>query len=264
MSQESSTWLQTQDFLEWKDKFDRDGYLVVKDILSPEEIKAYQRIFEELSTGSQTTTHRHDLGSHTTRKVKEHENISQTMWPSLFIPNLTQGILHTRALEVARSVLGSDMTFDFDMLISKAPHTDTETPMHQDESYWPDMPDKRAVTIWVALDNATVDNGCMWFVPGSHKLPLRPFKCAKEGHHVIICEGDKDELHAAPITAGSCTLHHGRTVHYTRGNSTDFKRRAFIMNFRPAEMVQWERNHDFDHGKSKGVQGDEHFAKETS
>ena len=61
------------------------------------------------------------------------------------------------------------------------------TPWHQDESYWLNMPDKRAVSFWVALQDVNVDNGCMWFVPGSHKLPLREHWKAKEGHHINQC-----------------------------------------------------------------------------
>ncbi|CAK8675709.1 unnamed protein product [Clavelina lepadiformis] len=176
------------------------------------------------------------------------------MWPSSYVENLQEGKLHERAAKIAKIILGDDMTFDFDMLISKAPLTDTVTPMHQDESYWCDMPDKRAVTVWVAMDNATVDNGCMWFVPGSHNKELRPHRQAREGHHVLCCDGDESEMIASPIRAGSCTLHHGRTIHYTRGNSTDKQRRAFIVNYRPGLMVTWERNHGYDHGKDKGVQ----------
>ena len=47
----------------------------------------------------------------------------------------------------------------------------------QDESYWLDLPDKRALSFWVPMEAATVDNGCMWFVPGSQEgglLPHRP------------------------------------------------------------------------------------------
>ncbi|CAK8675710.1 unnamed protein product [Clavelina lepadiformis] len=175
------------------------------------------------------------------------------MWPSSYVENLQEGKLHERAAKIAKIILGDDMTFDFDMLISKAPLTDTVTPMHQDESYWCDMPDKRAVTVWVAMDNATVDNGCMWFVPGSHNKELRPHRQAREGHHVLCCDGDESEMIASPIRAGSCTLHHGRTIHYTRGNSTDKQRRAFIVNYRPGLMVTWERNHGYDHGKDKSI-----------
>ena len=66
-------------------------------------------------------------------------------------------------------------------------NADVTTPWHQDEAYWLDMPDKRAVSFWVALQDVNVDNGCMWFVPGSHKLPLREHWKAKEGHHVETC-----------------------------------------------------------------------------
>lgn len=55
-----------------------------------------------------------------------------------------------------------------------------------------------------------------------------------------------------PLPAGGCTGHHGRTLHYTRGNSSGDHRRAFIVNFRPAAMVEFERNNDYDHGLSVG------------
>ena len=58
------------------------------------------------------------------------------------------------------------------------------------------------------------------------------------------------ELTPLPMTAGSCTLHHGRTIHYARGNITDSHTRAFIVNYRPKAMVEWERDLGFDHGKS--------------
>lgn len=102
------------------------------------------------------------------------ENITQIMWPSALHPELLDLPLHARALAVARELVGEDMVLDFDMLIDKAPHTGVPTPWHQDAGYWVDLPDKRAVSIWVALDEATLDNGCMWYVYGSHLTPLRP------------------------------------------------------------------------------------------
>ena len=57
--------------------------------------------------------------------------------------------MHRRALAISKLLLGADMMFDFDMLISKAPHSDTPVPWHQDQAYWLDMPDKRSVSCWV-------------------------------------------------------------------------------------------------------------------
>ena len=64
---------------------------------------------------------------------------------------------------------------------------------------------------------------------------------------------------AAPLTRGGCTFHSGRTLHYTRGNSTAHDRRALIVNFRPQAMVEYERSLGFDHGK-KGVDAFERVA----
>ena len=69
--------------------------------------------------------------------------MSKVMWPSLYLPlPVEQSLLHTRVLHLARELLGSDMDFDFDMLISKEGGSMVETPWHQDESYWLDLPDK--------------------------------------------------------------------------------------------------------------------------
>ena len=58
----------------------------------------------------------------------------------------------------------------------------------------------------------------------------------------------QDEGEAQPIAGGSCTGHHGRTLHYTRGNSSDQPRIAYIVNFRPKAMIEYERKNNYDHG----------------
>ena len=60
---------------------------------------------------------------------------------------------------------------------------------------------------------------------------------------------DASEKEGVPIEmdAGSCVVWHGRTAHYARGNLTPNLRRALITNFRPEAMVEWEREHGFDH-----------------
>ncbi|CAH1782921.1 unnamed protein product [Owenia fusiformis] len=244
-------WLATQPTQDWEDTFHRDGCLTVNNILTEDEVRIYKDIYTRMLSGEiDTRRHRHDLGNHVKQVSINQENICQIMWPSEYIEDLLKGPLHTRAEAIAHVVLGKDCVLDFDMLISKGPHTNTETPWHQDESYWPDQPDKRAASFWVALDESTVDNGCMWFVPGSHKLPMRPFRPVSEGHHVLCCDCSEEEGAPRPLKPGSCTVHHGRTLHYSRGNTTNTQRRAYIVNFRPADMVKFERDHKFDHGKS--------------
>ncbi len=61
---------------------------------------------------------------------------------------------------------------------------------------------------------------------------------------------------AVEIKAGSCIWHHGATLHYSRGNSTALRRRAFITNFRPKAMIDYERERGFDHTGEREVKND--------
>lgn len=64
-----------------------------------------------------------------------------------------------------------------------------------------------------------------------------------------MCFPFKDEGKPYPLKPGSATGHSGQTLHFSRGNTTETHRRAFIVNFRPTEMVALERQKGFDHGK---------------
>ncbi len=126
-----------------------------------------------------------------------------------------------------------------DQALIKFPKDSKATAWHQDKVYWP-MKENGALSCWMALDDVTVDNGCMSFLPGSHKLgPLDPID--------LGAAGDADLLELLPIgqregvrpavmemKAGSCTFHNGLTFHYAGPNVTDGPRRAMVTIFMPA------------------------------
>lgn len=243
--------------------FNRNGYLIVDQIISADEVTQYRDIYDNFLNGKiDAGKNRSDLGVGL-GESKKVENITQIMWPSDFVPEVLQKGYHQRALKIAQQLQGADLGMDFDMLINKAPHTNTPTPWHQDAAYWINMPDKRAVSCWLALDNATLDNGCMWYVPGSHLQPLRQHTSAGGKGGALQCEATEAEGTGVEIKAGTCIFHHGNTLHYSRGNNTDQHRRAYIINFRPAEMVALERAQGFDHGRS-GNAGDRKVRNEET
>ena len=64
---------------------------------------------------------------------------------------------------------------DFDQLLAKQPgRADAVFGWHQDQAYWIDTDDRRTATCWLAVDDSTIENGCMQFLPGSHREPVRP------------------------------------------------------------------------------------------
>lgn len=186
----------------------------------------------------------------------------------------TQGALHSRAAALSRVLLGDDTDFDFDSMCAKKKRgSPTPTSLSSDDlqgtKYWRGdvLAPRRGLLAGharqegrvvlgmhtvvirglfssnpfffpqVALDEATVDNGTMWFGPGSHKLPTRPHRPGRPGHHVLQCDYDAKDAVSVPMSAGSCTFHHGNTLHYTKGNTTSSRRRAFITNFRPKVRI---------------------------
>ena len=228
--------------------FELEGYLPVEDILSVKELTFYDQTYNGfINNEFDTNELRSDLSG---KEDNNKEYITQIMLPSKIYPDILQHSMHQKGLAIAQELLGEDMILDFDMLINKAPHTNQSTPWHQDAAYWIDMPDKRALSIWFAIDEATLDNGCMWYTPKSHKLPLRKHH-QPIGKGALQCQGSEEESIPVPLKPGSCAIHHGHTLHYSRGNSTSGHRRAFILNFRPKKMVELERAHGIDHSGNR-------------
>lgn len=232
------------------------GFVRVDGVLTLQQVDRYVQLYDAFLSGNIATGHlRADLGGHVEDEsdIAAPERITQIMWPSARVPVLHDAPLHLRSLAIARQFAGDDMAFDFDMLINKLPNTNTSTPWHQDMAYWINLPDNRSLSVWMALDDATVDNGCMWYVPGAHREPLREHWEAGKGGGALECDASEEEGVPVPLPAGSAVLHVGAALHYSRGNSTNTHRRAFIVNCRPRAMIELERREGMDHGLTTNV-----------
>jgi ectoine hydroxylase-related dioxygenase (phytanoyl-CoA dioxygenase family) len=230
-----------------QDRFLTKGYAHVEQLLEEEEVRTLRHIYQKLLADKERTKGlRSDLaGEHT--DTKQIERITQVMRPSWVEEALATMPIYTTALRCAQDLLGEDMAFDFDMLINKAPHTNTPTPWHQDAAYWIDLPDRRAVSIWVALDDVDENNGCMWFIPRKSTFEVLPHQ-SLNGKGALYCEPiGREQAEAIPLSKGGCTFHDGYTLHFSRGNTTDRQRRALILNFRPKAMIELERSQGYDH-----------------
>lgn len=109
-------------------------------------------------------------------------------------------------------------------------------PWHQDESYWTRVAPIRHVTMNLLLDDADETNGCLMFVPGSHRwelLPKLPFDSDLEAIRAVLPEARRAAFApiTVPVKAGHATLHHARTLHGSGPNRSDRSRRAVVLNF---------------------------------
>ena len=109
------------------------------------------------------------------------------------------------------------------------------TAWHLDTPFW-SFSDRNAISIWVALDNATLENGCLFFIPGSHKQTN--FDKITIGRNMdglldIYPQLKSTMPIAAPMKAGSCSFHNGLTVHGANANMTSGFRRAMTCAYMP-------------------------------
>ncbi|MER6998109.1 phytanoyl-CoA dioxygenase family protein [Streptomyces sp. NPDC000410] len=101
--------------------------------------------------------------------------------------------------------------------------------LHQDNRYWHlDPPD--AVTIWMALDDGSVENGCLQYVKGSHRRGRVEHVRPEEGAVLLEAVNDR-ELVPSPIPAGSALVHSINTLHGSGPNLTDRPRRSYSLVF---------------------------------
>jgi hypothetical protein len=156
-------------------------------------------------------------------------------------PALRHTLAYSRCREIAREFLGVPVGYMFDHAIYKPPHNNASTAWHQDEAYSSRAIPLRSVHFWIPLQDATVDNGCMWFIPGSNHAGVLPHHVAAHrsvgpdqtpaGTTIATNEVDPTKAVACPLTIGSATMHHPLTLHYTGANQTDDYRRVWILHF---------------------------------
>ena len=232
------------------EQFRTEGYTTIDRLISDAAVDELRAAYDDILEG------RVDCGIHD----RQLGGITrQVMVPHAFHPGVKGNEVMDAARVAAARLLGcDDSAFLFDMMIYKPPGHPEETPWHQDLSYFErpfapagTIPPNRTVQVWVALDDADVDNGCMHFVPEAHTAPMLEHHVASgdpddEGRLLAITHPERDldlsRAVACPLAPGGATAHTEGTPHYTPPNrTTDRARRAYIINFRdPSERLVGE------------------------
>lgn len=138
-----------------------------------------------------------------------------------------------RVLDIIESVIGPDIKVFRDALMKKPPFHGSAKPYHQDSAYWPIEP-MNLVSMWLALDDATVENGCMRVVPGSHQQGIVEHK-SLEDYQVEDDAVDLDREVALEMQAGDALFFHSLLLHATSPNISDRPRRAMIISYMSAQ-----------------------------
>lgn len=168
----------------------------------------------------------------------------QIIMPSLYRQRLLRTDYFQQLKAIALQLLGPEARFSFDHCILKTVGGDTATPWHQDEAHRHDPLFHCAqISFWMPLQDASTDNGCMRYVPGSHLGPLLPHRSAGDDKrmHALEClpgTFDASLARSCPAAAGACILHAGRTIHGAAANISARDRLAYIVSFRGPTLAR--------------------------
>jgi hypothetical protein len=135
----------------------------------------------------------------------------------------------------ASQLLGGAVRFWHDQLFCKPAHHGGVVAWHQDYSYWTRTEPMTHLTCWIGLDDATSANGCLQYIPGSHRwrlLPVTGLAGDMNAIQSVLSDEQKQQFKpvAIELKRGECAFHHPLMVHGSFENTTDGPRRATVIN----------------------------------
>lgn len=215
-------------------EFNTQGHLTVPGLFDSNsvadaccDIEAWSREFLDTLSDEQRRWYieRDDAGGATLRKLDE---------PVYSRPVFRALARDPQLVDIVEQILGNGVSVFYSQVFCKPPEVGGPKPIHQDNFYFgPDNADG-TLTVWIALDDATVENGCLFYGDGSHRGEILPHEApADEPFNLQIpCELlGRYSMTAAPVPAGGISLHHGNTWHQSASNRSEKPRRAVAMHF---------------------------------
>lgn len=229
--------------------FRHQGFLNYGPVLSPEETEEMRAALERTIEGrSQAQPERiANLGGGENSVVIQIVN----MWEAE--PSFRNHLFNERIVGMISQLMGTDTVRVWhDQVQVKPPKIGGPTIWHQDHPYWPVIQPADLVSAWVALEDATIDNGCMWMVPQSHKwgkhrdgtVGSDPVTWGPTPDKSLLPEGVDITPVVCEVPAGSVVFHHCLTWHGAPPNHTEKNRPAIAVHYMPG----WTRYEPTDRG----------------
>ena len=164
---------------------------------------------------------------------------------SISTAHLTYGrvydlLTHPRIVAHVRDILGNDVVGWGSHYFCKMPHDGKRVSWHQDASFWPMSPSK-TVTVWLAIDDADVENACMRFVPGSHHHGHLTYHLSEDSENNVLNQTvDNADQFGDPVDdelqAGEMSMHSDLLLHGSEANASDRRRCGLTLRYCAADV----------------------------
>ncbi len=218
-------------------QYQRDGFLIVQGLLTGTEVASLKGHIADIAGGAapvdparlQKEPQVLEGETQPTSQTDSYRKMSHLAFEdSVFRAHA----LNNRILDCVESLLREkDIKLFQDQLFMKPPRIGSRQPYHQDQplGFTFEPPDKM-VTCWAALDEATIANGCLWMVPGTHISGVIDRERWQEYEQHALT-GDLTQERPIELKVGDCSFHHGHTLHSSRPNLTDQRRWGYATHY---------------------------------
>lgn len=234
-----------------KKEFETQGYVVVPDVVTAAQLEELRRMVDDVLRGAvRPEIDEPGAGSplpdfdiqwepevRDDPLVAREEKVRVAFHLCHVHPYFRAHALRPEITDIVRAILGPGIRLYTDQLFVKPAHHGSEVPFHQDHAYWQDLEPYNMISCWLALDDATIENGCVRMIPGSNKA-LIPHREFNGPNSLGLLESDVETARETPveIKAGSAMFHHSLTVHRSFPNQSDHNRRGLVTIYAPSKI----------------------------
>ena len=228
-------------------QYNREGYICPLDVFSAGEINLHRTYFDQLID----------------KAMKAGWNsYSINGWQAKCV-GIYDLVNEPRILDYVQDLIGENLICWATHYFCKLPGDTKRVSWHQDASYWPLSPSK-TVTVWLAIDDADVENGAMQIIPRSHRHGQIDFEESKAEEQNVLNQTVKEPTSyglppvALEMKAGQISLHSDLLLHGSEPNTSDRRRCGLTMRFIPPEVRASNRRNQ-NSIIVRGIDSDNHW-----
>src|SRR5262245_47540430 len=217
--------------------FRRNGYLIVGRVVTDGELEELRERVEWIASGE--AEHIPEHYRQVEPRVAQGELTAETYTLSLrklshlswHDPVMLAHACRPAITDRIASLLGPDLKLYQDQVFMKPPGVGSRQPYHQDQPWGFHIdPPELMVTCWLALDDVSLENGCMRVLPGSHRNGALAREEVDDHERRALEDCLKDEV-PLEMKAGECSFHHGHVLHCSFPNRSDKRRRGCATHY---------------------------------
>ena len=210
------------------------GHLTVNGVFGGEEVDAVVRDIEQWGGAFLAELPQDQRAWYLDGGVKSRAVLRKLDNPHAHREAVKRLALDARLVRHVESILGTGVSVYFSQIFFKPPEGGGPKPAHQDNFYFGPTDIEGIVTAWIAFDDATLENGCLYFGDGTNLGPVyRHFAPEDEPFNLQLPATilDKQPMTPAPVKKGGVSFHHGNTFHQSGPNHSTKWRRACALHY---------------------------------